>query len=100
MSLAELRVRIDKIDTQIVALLNQRAALAQKIGAEKKREGLKVYEPGRERQVLDKVEGFRKAPLDGVGLARIYKAIMLTMRLLQKQPASAAAPLRKKKRAQ
>ena len=82
--LAAYRKLIDALDSRIVALLNRRAVLAQKIGEEKKRDRQKVYEPGREQQVLDTVEAFRHAPLDREGLARIYKAIMLTMRLLQK----------------
>lgn len=95
MSLAQFRQRIDAIDTKIVTLLNQRAALAQQIGAEKKREGLKIYEPSREQQVLGKVERLRRAPLDSVGLSRIYRALMLTMRLLQKSPTPGSVAARK-----
>jgi chorismate mutase-like protein len=78
------RKRIDAIDRKIIALLVERAKLARKIGAVKKQHGLPIYEPAREVSVLERVEGYRKEPLPAAGLARIYRAIMLTMRGIQK----------------
>lgn len=81
--LLPLRNEIDILDRQIIQLLVNRAKLARKIGDVKHRFGLAVFEKHREDAVLAKVERFRQAPLDELGLQRIYRAIMLTMRRLQ-----------------
>lgn len=82
-ALLPLRNEIDVLDRQIIELLVDRAKLARKIGDVKHRFGLAVVEKHREDAVLAKVERLRKAPLDELGLQRIYRAIMLTMRRLQ-----------------
>lgn len=46
--LGELRVRIDTVDQQLLALLNQRAQLAQAVGEVKKLDGSPVFRPDRE----------------------------------------------------
>ncbi len=50
-----LRERIDALDEQIVALLNERASCALEIGEIKRVVGLAIYQPGREKDVLDHV---------------------------------------------
>ncbi len=50
-----LRERIDALDEQIVALLNERASCALEIGEIKRVVGLEIYQPGREKDVLDHV---------------------------------------------
>lgn len=53
--LERLREKIDQIDEQIVELLNRRAQLAQQIGEIKKRLGLEIHAPERERQIFEKI---------------------------------------------
>lgn len=77
------RDQIDGIDQQLVALLCKRAWLARAIGDEKQALGLPIFERSREAAVLAKVEKLRQPPLEAAGLARIYRAIMLTMRHVQ-----------------
>ena len=48
--LKDLRVRIDAIDTQIIDLFNERASVANEIGAYKRESGLPVLDRQRERQ--------------------------------------------------
>lgn len=55
-ALADLRQSIDAADLRIIDLINQRTALAQDIGDIKRRNGLPVYAPGREQQVLQNIE--------------------------------------------
>ncbi|MEQ1840327.1 MAG: chorismate mutase, partial [Verrucomicrobiales bacterium] len=52
MSLEELRIKIDAIDTDIIHLLNERADIVHEIGVIKKREGLEIYAPEREEKLL------------------------------------------------
>ena len=55
-ALADLRQSIDAADLRIIDLINQRTALAQDIGDIKRRNGLPVYAPEREQQVLQNIE--------------------------------------------
>ncbi|HOA33931.1 MAG: chorismate mutase [Clostridiales bacterium] len=55
MSLSEIRERIDKIDDQLTALFVERMNLAAEVAEEKKKSGLPVYSPKREREILSKV---------------------------------------------
>lgn len=58
MKLEELRVQIDRLDSEIISLLNQRAQVSLHIG-ETKRNGAGdtvVYVPAREKTVYDKVK--------------------------------------------
>ena len=54
-SLPKLRKKIDQIDDQIVRLLNRRIRLAEKIGTLKAVHGHKVYDRGREKQVIERI---------------------------------------------
>ena len=58
-----LRNRIDAVDDQLLALVNERADLAQRIGA-LKGDG-PVYRPEREAQVLRRVAERNPGPLSG-----------------------------------
>ena len=55
MTIEELRGRIDVIDDQLVRLLNVRVACAVEIGRLKHGQGLPIYQPDREKQVLEQV---------------------------------------------
>lgn len=77
MTLEDLRVQIDSIDTQIIRLLNDRADVVHEIGLIKKREGLEIYAPEREekllRSLVGKGEGGR---LPEESIRAIYREIM------------------------
>ncbi len=81
--LSELRTQIDALDTQILAMLNQRAAIAQRIGDAKHSAGLPVVELTRERAVIERMVERNAGPLEGEAVGRIYQAIMLEMRRIQ-----------------
>src|SRR5512146_3121520 len=53
--LERLRAQIDAINVKLVRLLNQRAKVAQAIGHLKQAAAAEIYQPARERAVLDKV---------------------------------------------
>ena len=53
--LQDLREEINKIDREIVDLYRKRMETAEAIGEWKRENGVPVYDPGRERQLLDKV---------------------------------------------
>jgi chorismate mutase/prephenate dehydratase len=74
--LDSLRARIDAINVKLVHLLNQRAKVAQAIGHLKQAEGAEIYQPARERAVLDKVTAINQGPLTGEHLRRIFVEII------------------------
>ena len=87
----ELRHRIDVIDDQLVRLLNVRVACALEIGRLKHEAGLPIYQPEREKQVLEQV---RKAatnlagPLEAEAVVRIFERIIDEARRAERLAAS------------
>lgn len=85
-TLDELRRRIDALDEQLVALLNERAAIAVEIGRVKRATGVGVFAPEREREVLQRVTALSKGPLTRAALTTIYKELMSASFALQRAP--------------
>ena len=84
-----LRDRIDALDEQIVALLNERASCALEIGEIKKTVGLAIYQPGREKEVLDHVRRVNQGPLDGDAVMRLFERIIDEARRLEREVSQA-----------
>ncbi len=82
--LLALRDSIDAIDRQIVALLGQRAALAQSIGELKHAGEGPVYRPEREAEVLRKVAAANTGPLPDSALAAVFREVMSACRALER----------------
>jgi chorismate mutase len=85
MDLADWRKKIDEIDLRLVELLSERARAAVEIGRLKRDTSLPIYEPERERVVLENVQRMNRGPLPERDLARIYERIMDVMRNIQKE---------------
>ena len=79
-----LRRQIDGLDAQLVELLSRRAACALAIGALKETIGLELYQPDRERQVLEHVRSVNRGPLDGDAIARLFERIIDEARRLER----------------
>jgi chorismate mutase / prephenate dehydratase len=75
-SLERLRAQIDAINLKLVRLLNQRAKAAQAIGRLKQADGTAIYQPARERAVLDRVTAQNPGPLTGEHVRRIFVEII------------------------
>ncbi len=84
-NLPQLRKQVDLLDNQIVALLNHRLKLAEKIGGVKLHNGDKVYNPSRERELLSRLCGRLKGPLIEKELRAIYQRILQASRAHQKR---------------
>jgi chorismate mutase-like protein len=85
MDIADWRTRIDALDEQIVKLLNERAACAIAIGEIKRESGAAIYEPQRERQVIEHARKSNPGPLASEQVQDIYERIMDIMRSLQRE---------------
>ncbi len=82
-SLADLRVRIDAVDVQLLGLLNQRAALAGEVGEIKRAEGSAVFRPEREAQVIGGLQSANPGPLKAQHVATIWREVMSACRALE-----------------
>ncbi|MFY8085652.1 MAG: chorismate mutase, partial [Rubrivivax sp.] len=82
-ALLPLREKIDALDQQLLALLNQRAQLALEVGEIKKRDGSPVFRPEREAQVIDGLKARNPGPLKTDSVAPIWREIMSACRSLE-----------------
>ena len=83
-NLKALRAQIDKLDSQILELLNRRASVAAQIGKVKSESGGEVFSAAREEEVLNHVLGQNKGPLQSVSLRAIFRELISGCRALQK----------------
>ncbi len=81
--LKPLRDRIDAIDAQLIALLNQRAAVALEVGEVKKLYNAPVFRPEREQQVIARLQAMSDGPLAGSHIDAIWREIMAASRSLE-----------------
>jgi chorismate mutase/prephenate dehydratase len=79
-----LRAQIDKLDLQIVKLVNDRAALAAEIGKYKVEHGEDIFSAAREEEVYQNVLQASKGPLEGATIRAIFREIMSGARALEK----------------
>ena len=84
MTIPEHRQSIDKLDTQIVKLLNDRTQHVLAIGEIKIRAGEEIYAPHRERAVLNRICRLSPGPLTAPALRAIYREIMSASLALEK----------------
>jgi chorismate mutase len=83
-TLAHCREEIDKIDLQLLDLLNRRTRIVEQIGRMKEALQLPIYEPTREDDVVRNVTSHNSGPLTPDALQRIFERIIDEMRVLQR----------------
>lgn len=76
-------MKIDELDLKVVELINQRAAAAQEIGKLKNNTNLPVYEPQREKRILENVKKANRGPLPDSEIQHIFERIIDVMRRFQ-----------------
>jgi len=85
-TLDELRQDIDRVDEVLVRLLNERARCACEIGKLKKELGLEIYQPDREKQVIEHVRNVAcEGPLGPEAIARLFERIIDEARSLERR---------------
>jgi len=80
----DLRRRIDQVDDQLMKLLNSRSACAVEIGRIKRRIGMPVYQPEREKWILDRAERNNPGPLDSGAVRRVFERVIDESRRLER----------------
>ena len=80
----DLRQRIDWIDEQLVRLLNARAECALQVGHAKRAQHMDIYQPAREREVLENVQRLNTGPLDDGAIKRLFERVIDENRRLER----------------
>lgn len=73
--LEQLRSELDKVNLQLLELINERARLVQEIGKVKSAQGMNRFDPVRERKMLDLIAEHNKGPFDTPTLQHMFKQI-------------------------
>ena len=84
-SLEELRHELDRIDSQIIQLYEERMSVCEEVGEIKIEEGRKVFDRNREQQKLAQVTREAKDPFYKKGLTELFEQLMSQSRKLQYQ---------------
>lgn len=74
--IGKLRKEIDKIDLQILRLLNERARIALRIGEIKRKNRLSIHAPQREREIYERLERENRGPFPNEALKVIFREII------------------------
>jgi chorismate mutase/prephenate dehydratase len=84
MKIPDHRKAIDRLDAQIVQLLNERTRHVLEIGVIKVKAGEAIYVPHRERMVLERVCKLNQGPMTEASLRAIYREVMSSALSLEK----------------
>jgi len=82
--LNKLREQINRIDERILVLLNQRAEVAKKIGMIKREFTDQIYFPGREEQILERLENLNSGPFPLDSIKPVFREIISACRSLER----------------
>lgn len=74
--LEALRRRVDELDQRLLEILSERARIVVDIGRTKRRDGVPVYAPHREQQVLARALSHNPGPLSNRTIEAIYRELM------------------------
>ena len=76
LTLADLRVQIDALDQELLALLNRRAKVAELVGEVKRQEGSPFLRPDRVAKVIENLQQSNPGPLKDEHVAAVWREIM------------------------
>jgi chorismate mutase / prephenate dehydratase len=82
-TLPSLRGEIDRIDRELVALMNHRAEAARQIGQLKQSTNQQTYDPSREEMVLERVAKANDGPLADESLKAVFRELISGSRAIE-----------------
>lgn len=81
--LIKFRQEIDKIDNQILKLLNERMKFVAEVGKAKQTSGTAIYRPEREKEILDRLKNLNDGMLNASAIDAIYLEVFAVSRNLE-----------------
>jgi chorismate mutase len=88
--LETLRAAIDAVDAEILALVAKRIGLVLQIADFKRGQSLPVYDPVRERAVIERLISLAPATLDAQLVRRVFERIIDESRRIEQHQTSAS----------
>ncbi|ATD29979.1 bifunctional 3-deoxy-7-phosphoheptulonate synthase/chorismate mutase [Macrococcoides bohemicum] len=82
--LNHLRDRIEAINIEILKLLSERGEIAKQIGEEKRKQGTAIYDPEREKEMINMLLDKNDGPFDDNVIKQLFKEIFKASTELQK----------------
>jgi chorismate mutase len=76
MSVEDWRAKINALDLELLCFLNQRAGLALTVGESKKDAAVHLCDHTRERDVIERMCGANRGPLDDRAVVELFRAII------------------------
>ncbi len=84
-SLKNLRQKIDRLDESLLSLLNARGHLVQEVGRLKKKNGQPIFMPGREHDLMKRLQQKNHGPLSNSAVRQVFHEVVHACRSLQKE---------------
>jgi chorismate mutase len=84
LDISDWRDEMDRIDEELVKLLNRRSACALEIGRIKHELNIPIYSPNREADVIRHVTGVNEGPLAMGAIRRLFERIIDECRSLER----------------
>jgi chorismate mutase/prephenate dehydratase len=75
-TLSALRDQIDRIDDDLLALLNRRATLVLEVGAFKSRHAMELYVPSREKTIFERLAKANPGPFPTPAIRKVFREII------------------------
>jgi len=79
-----IREKINQLDDELLRIFNERAALALKIGHLKKNLNLPIYDPKREKLILERLKRNNPGPLENPAIVRLFERVIDESRSLER----------------
>jgi 3-deoxy-7-phosphoheptulonate synthase/chorismate mutase len=95
-----LRADLDEINKQLLKLISERGELVQEIGKIKNAQGMKKYDPVRERHMLDLIAAENEGPFDTSTMQHLFKEIFKAGLELQEEDGRKVLLVSRKKRSE
>ncbi len=83
-ALQKARAEIDRIDGELIALLNRRYEAVKTIGEYKRERHLPIFDPTRQRMLMDRLYELNKGPMTPEMLQAIYREIISGAHVLER----------------
>lgn len=84
MTIDDYRKEINRLDSELLRIFNERAALALKIGEIKKEMDIPVYDPAREKRIFDAMSNDNPGPLENEAIIRLFERVIDESRRLER----------------
>ena len=84
MEIDDYRKEINRLDSELLRIFNERASLALKIGEIKKKNDIPIYDPEREKRIFVAMSKANPGPLENEAITRLFERVIDESRRLER----------------